>query len=95
DEEGLPLVSTRRVRAAVRTRDGDTIYLGGARLEQRHRAIRRIPILGDSPLVGKAFRRRILQTARQNLGFFVTLRVLAEDETRYAPPTIGAETQGG
>jgi type IV pilus assembly protein PilQ len=84
DSQGLPLVSSRRARGTVRARDGDTIYIGGVESEERHRARRKVPILGDLPLIGKAFRSRSTRTVRQELGFFITLHVVTEDETKAA-----------
>jgi hypothetical protein len=95
DSEGLPLVSSRHARGTVRARDGDTVYIGGVELEERQRTRRRIPILCDLPIIGKAFTSRSTRTVRQEMGFFITLHVVTEDETRGASAQASPATIDG
>jgi len=54
----LPVIATRRARAALRVKEGDTVIVAG--LSQQHASTRRekIPRLGDLPLIGGLFRTR-------------------------------------
>jgi type II secretory pathway component GspD/PulD (secretin) len=85
---GMPTVDTRSVRTTMRTRAGETIVIGGLRERSRYRMRRKVPILGDLPLIGGLFRSKAKTVTAADLVFFVTPRVLAgSDETAaHAPP---------
>lgn len=72
---GMPTLSTRRAEANLLIRSGETIILGGQVMEQRTVTKRRIPLLGDLPLVGALFRTRQVQSQKSELLLFVTLQV--------------------
>jgi type II secretory pathway component GspD/PulD (secretin) len=73
---GLPVLSTRDANTQVRTKDGETIVIGGLTLEQEQVVNQKTPILGDIPLLGKLFRRRVTQRTTSELVIFVTPRLL-------------------
>lgn len=55
-DEDLPETSTRRARALVRMGNGETIYLGGLLSEEERTTVKKVPLLGDIPLLGHLFR---------------------------------------
>lgn len=77
-QTGLPTLSTRKAETAVRVRDGETIAIGGLVQKQDYDTIRRIPILGHIPLVGKVFQSRKRSYVNSELVIFITPRILTE-----------------
>ena len=75
-ETGLPLLSTRRANSTVRTRDGETIIIGGLRQQQTETTRSKIPILGDIPIIGGLFRSSSTTSTETELMIFITPTVL-------------------
>jgi type II secretory pathway component GspD/PulD (secretin) len=75
-QTGLPVLSTRRADTTVRVRDGETIAIGGLTLNQEQTTNRKIPLLGDLPILGALFRSRKTNVVRTELVVFVTPRIL-------------------
>lgn len=75
-ETGIPRLSTRSAEATVRTRDGETIVIGGLTQRQSERVVRRIPLLGDIPIIGELFRSQSTQTRDTELVIFLTPRLI-------------------
>ncbi|HIE51805.1 MAG TPA: hypothetical protein EYP85_08600 [Armatimonadetes bacterium] len=77
-QTGLPVLSTREATTSVRVRDGETIVIGGLTLQQEFETKRRIPLLGDIPVLGSLFRSRQTVTTNTELIIFITPYVLTE-----------------
>lgn len=75
---GLPVLSTRRAETTVRVKDGETVIIGGLVLKQTFDTKRKIPILGDLPFIGYAFRSRAKSNTESQLAIFITPRILTE-----------------
>jgi type II secretory pathway component GspD/PulD (secretin) len=75
---GLPTLSSRRASTTVRVKDGETIVIGGLTTRQDYNTERRVPILGDLPIVGQAFRSRNRTSTQTELAILITPRVLSE-----------------
>src|SRR5213079_1978621 len=56
-----PVFSTRKVTTSVSVYDGQTVVLGGLMREDVQKTEDKVPILGDIPLVGRAFRTNVDQ----------------------------------
>ena len=84
---GLPTVFTRNASATLRLRNGDTAVIGGLSEDQPERRYRKIPILGDLPLIGRLFRVTENHRTRRELTLFVTARVLPDAGTPAEPAT--------
>jgi type II secretory pathway component GspD/PulD (secretin) len=76
---GLPVLSTRRAETTVRVKDGETVMIGGLVLKQQFDTKRKIPVLGDIPFLGYAFRSRAKETTSSELAIFITPHILTED----------------
>lgn len=76
---GLPLLSSRRAFSTIRTRDGETIVIGGLRQRQREVTRRKIRILGDLPIIGPLFQSKSVTNVDTELVIFVTPRILSTD----------------
>ncbi|MCD6351747.1 MAG: hypothetical protein J7M26_06480 [Armatimonadetes bacterium] len=75
-ETGLPRLSTRTATTTVRTRDGETIVIGGLIQRQNEKTYRKIPLLGDLPLIGPLFRRSSTNEVSSRLIILVRPRLL-------------------
>ena len=71
-----PVFSTRKVTTSVSVWDGQTVVLGGLMREDVQKTEDKVPILGDIPLVGRAFRTNAEQHNKKNLVIFVTARIV-------------------
>jgi general secretion pathway protein D len=90
-----PVFSTRKVTTSVSVYDGQTVVLGGLMREDVQKTEDKVPILGDIPLVGRAFRTNVEQHEKKNLVMFVTARIvtpaglpLNEEEEGLLPPEL-------
>jgi len=71
-----PIFSTRKVTTSVTVWDGQTVVLGGLMREDVQKVQDKVPILGDIPLLGRAFRSNVDQHLKTNLVIFVTARII-------------------
>ena len=91
-----PVFSTRKVTTSVSVYDGQTVVLGGLMREDVQKTEDKVPIIGDIPLVGRAFRTNAEQHTKKNLVIFVTARVITpaglplneEEEEGLLPPAL-------
>ena len=91
-----PVFSTRKVTTSVSVYDGQTVVLGGLMREDVQKTEDKVPILGDIPLVGRAFRTNVEQHNKKNLIMFVTARIVTpagvplneEEEEGLLPPEL-------
>lgn len=72
-----PIFSTREVTTKVTVWDGATLVLGGLTREEVKKTSDKVPILGDIPLVGRAFRSKGESTSKRNLLIFVTANLVS------------------
>ena len=94
-----PVFSTRKVTTNVSVWDGQTVVLGGLMREDVQKTEDKVPIIGDIPFVGRAFRTNVDQHIKRNLIIFVTARLVTpgglpvnpseeEDEGLLQPPLL-------
>jgi general secretion pathway protein D len=91
-----PVFSTRKVTTSVSVYDGQTVVLGGLMREDVQKTEDKVPILGDIPLIGRAFRTNVEQHEKKNLVMFVTARIITpagvpvneEEEEGLLPPEL-------
>jgi len=57
---GVPIVDARVVKSSLLLEDGQVVVIGGLRRKDTQKQINQIPILGDIPIVGLAFRDTIV-----------------------------------
>jgi general secretion pathway protein D len=91
-----PVFSTRKVTTSVSVYDGQTVVLGGLMREDVQKTEDKTPIIGDIPLIGRAFRTNVDQHIKKNLIIFVTARIVTpaglplneEEEEGLLPPEL-------
>ncbi len=76
-----PVIDIRQASSIVRVRDGATIVMGGLVQDTTATTRRKVPLLGDIPLVGKAFTGKYENKQRTELVFFLTPRIIRDTAT--------------
>ncbi len=71
-----PVFQSIKGASAVTIYDGATIVIAGVITEKRKDINDKVPVIGDLPLVGRAFQSKVSQIERKNLMIFVTARLL-------------------
>lgn len=72
----VPEISKRRTTTTVRLEPGQAIILGGLITERKLERERKIPFLGDIPLLGNLFRNSFTESRQTNVLFFIRPRIL-------------------
>lgn len=78
------IYAIRRIETNVRVPSGHTLVMGGLINETKTQADTKVPILGDIPGLGWAFRRQQNLRRKQNLLIFITPTIL--DSEHFQPP---------
>jgi type II secretory pathway component GspD/PulD (secretin) len=73
---GVPQISTRDTQTSVHLHDNETLVIGGLIQENTQRTESKIPLLGDLPLIGQAFRNENVTSTRNELIIVVTPHLL-------------------
>jgi type IV pilus assembly protein PilQ len=73
----IPLISKREINTAVLVDNGQTVVIGGVYEFQSREDLRKVPFLGDVPVLGNLFRNKRNGTEKAELLIFVTPKVLA------------------
>jgi MSHA biogenesis protein MshL len=87
-----PVIDIRQATSIVRLRDGATAVVGGLVQENATSTRRKVPVLGDVPVVGRAFTGNYENSERTELVFLITPRVVRDDESGapLVPPSVSA-----
>ena len=72
-----PIFSTREVTTDVTVFDGATVVIGGLTREEVKTVNDKVPVLGDIPFLGTAFRSSGKTTTKRNLMIFVTANLVS------------------
>ncbi len=74
-----PIKDISTARAVVSVPSNQTVVIGGLITKSDDRTTRKVPILGDIPILGYAFRYDSVVTSRKELLIFLTPRLIRED----------------
>jgi general secretion pathway protein D len=74
-----PIVNQRQADTTVSVRDGETIVLGGIIRSTVSSKVRKVPILGDLPILGELFKSSSKTKQKTELLVFLTPRVVRDD----------------
>lgn len=74
------VTTTRKITSTVLADDGETIALGGLIKDDMRRVVRKVPLLGDIPLLGVLFRSTTTSREKSNLMVFLRPTILANNE---------------
>ncbi len=75
----IPIVEKSEVETMVRVKDGVTIMIGGLIKEEKSRSNSKVPLLGDIPLLGSAFKNESRGTQRTEIIIFITPKIISGD----------------
>ncbi|NOX97690.1 MAG: hypothetical protein GXO98_06520 [Nitrospirae bacterium] len=73
-----PIIDTREAETQVRVKNGQTIILGGLLTDNNKNTAKKVPFLGDIPILGFAFRHTKKTNEKIELLIFITPRILTE-----------------
>ena len=76
----IPIIDTTIAETTVMVKDGYTIIIGGLIKDETTRTTQKIPILGDIPLLGMAFRQTEEDKEKTELVVFLTPHVITGDK---------------
>lgn len=79
---------TRRLETAVLIPSGNTLVMGGLISDESLTANTKVPIMGDLPILGYAFRKDSKERNRQNLIIFITPTIVKDDDFHPAESTF-------
>lgn len=93
----LPEYRTQELATRVAIRSGETVVMGGVLERQQTTYVESVPLLGNLPVIGAAFRRRTQVDRPRYLLVFVTATLLSEDGQYliYDEPMIRSTTPAG
>jgi general secretion pathway protein D len=78
-----PTIRQRKIKTSVVVQDGEALALGGLIQEKETTGKSKVPVLGDIPLLGNAFRQKSNAIGRTELIIFIRPRVIRDmDEAR-------------
>ena len=97
-DNGAPEVATRRVHTVVRCMEGRTIVIGGLTQFAKRINKSKVPILGDIPIIGHAFRNKSEEKVETEVVIFLRPTVMYEgNEGRWEPedswPEVRTQSQ--
>jgi len=80
---GVPSIDTREISTQVLVNDGQTVVLGGILETEDRSTIKKVPYLGDIPVLGNLFKQTSRTNNKDELLIFVTPKILHEGVNVY------------
>lgn len=75
----VPIVTTSEAETAVTVKDGMTIVIAGLKKDKKENEVKKIPLLGDIPILGAAFRSVSSSLNKTELVIFLTPRIVRDE----------------
>jgi type IV pilus assembly protein PilQ len=75
----VPTLDKREISTEVLVDNGQTVVLGGVYEVSKQETLRKVPMLGDIPILGNLFKNRGRQDNKAELLIFVTPRILSDN----------------
>jgi len=79
----VPSIDTREITTSVIVNDGQTVVLGGILETERRETEKKVPYLGDVPVLGHLFKTTTKTSNKDELLIFVTPKILREGVSVY------------
>ncbi|MCA9735018.1 MAG: hypothetical protein H6696_05080 [Deferribacteres bacterium] len=77
--DGTPIISTRKATTNVKIHNGQTIVIGGLIRDSFVKSEKKIPLLGDIPLLGYLFKKSITSKQKTELIVFIQPIIMKDD----------------
>lgn len=81
----VPVIITRRATTTVDLHEGEYLVIGGLKQKDTNKSIKRVPVLGQIPLLGLLFSTKRTETTERELVFVVTPEIMQSGSTRMPP----------
>ncbi len=85
--EDLPIITERTATTTVRVADGQVIAIAGLLQEATRKIVRKIPVLGDLPLIGPLFRSTKKAKEKRETVILIAPHIL-DEEGNFEGPTL-------
>ena len=76
---GVPSIDTQKINTQVLVANGETAVLGGIFEQTERTDVDKVPFFGDLPVIGYAFKRKVLQSDKTELLIFITPKIMNEE----------------
>ena len=76
---GWPVIDTRTTQTSVMVRSGSTVVMGGFIQDDDSTTNKKVPILGDIPLIGELFKYKNKDRTKRNLVIFLTATLITAE----------------
>ena len=74
-------IDTKYLKTQAMIEDGGTLVVGGIYQEVMENGIKKVPLLGDLPVIGNLFKSRSRKHERNELLFFITPRIMGDESS--------------
>ncbi|NIA14463.1 MAG: hypothetical protein GWP08_10300 [Nitrospiraceae bacterium] len=89
----IPIEDKRETETTLRTKNGQTVFIGGLRRFDDELQTKKIPVLGDIPVVNFLFRSNIVRKESTELLIFLTCSILPEEMPGLTPDLQAAHDE--
>jgi type IV pilus assembly protein PilQ len=72
-------INTKHIKTDVLVENGGTVVIGGIFEQQESKAINKVPVLGDLPVLGMLFRNKATSDQKTELLIFITPKIVDEN----------------
>jgi type IV pilus assembly protein PilQ len=83
-----PAINKRKAETEVLIKEGERLVIGGVTNSEAEEALRRVPLMGDIPLLGWLFKQRGERNVSTELVVFITPSIIRRDATTAAVPKL-------
>jgi len=81
-----PAINKRKAETQVLIKEGERLVIGGVTNSESEEAVRRVPLMGDIPLLGWLFKQRGDRNVSTELVVFITPSIIRRDATTASIP---------
>lgn len=78
--QNIPIENKRELSTSLRTANGQTVFMGGLRKSGDELTVRKVPVLGDIPVVNYLFRNNKKNDRKNEMVVFMTCNVVNDNE---------------
>ena len=76
---GVPAINTKAIHTVVLVNNGQTLVLGGIYKQDKNNTVKRVPFLGNLPIIGALFRNLHRKVKNEELLIFITPRIITNN----------------
>jgi type IV pilus assembly protein PilQ len=88
----IPIIDIRKTETRVIIRSGETLVIGGLITSDSTEVVKKVPLLGDIPIINVFFKHKSTEVNTNDLIIFITPTIVTEniEEASYAPGVVPA-----